>query len=280
MAATLIDEREDDVAQENEPQEQPTLEEVVDTADSQVPDQQDQAPEGGQEDSEEIPEKYRNKSLQELVQMHQEAEKAIGKQGNEVGELRKLVDTYIQSQLEGQQRELSAPAQDEPEEVDWFSDPDKALQNRLDNDPRIKAAEKWSTESRKQAAQAMLQQKHPDMKDILSDNGFAEWIQKSKIRTQLFVQADQQYDAEAADELFSLWKERKGVADQTLQVEKQARKQATKAANTGSGRGSDAPSSRKVYRRADIIKLMQTDPDRYDALAPEIFQAYKEGRVK
>lgn len=272
MAATLIDEREEDVQEEN--QEQPTLEDVVDTADSSVPDQQDrEEPEGAQE--EDIPDKYRNKTLKELVQMHQEAEKAIGKQGNEVGELRKLVDTYIQSQLAEQ-----APAQETPEEVDWFSDPDKALQNRLDNDPRIKEAERWGAESRKQAAQATLQQKHPDMKEILSDNGFADWIQKSKIRTQLFVQADQQYDAEAADELFSLWKERKGVADQTLQVEQQARKQAAKAANTGSARGSDAPSSKKVYRRADIIKLMQNDPDRYDALAPEIFQAYKEGRVK
>lgn len=275
MAATLIDEREEDVQETQEVH--PNLDEVVDTADSGVPDQREN-PEGAQEEADDIPEKYRNKSLQELVQMHQEAEKAIGKQGNEVGELRKLVDTYIQSQLAGQ----NAPAQkpEEEEEVDWFSDPDKAFQNRLDNDPRIKAAEKWSTESRKQAAQAMLQQKHPDMKEILSDNGFAEWIQKSKIRTQLFVQADQQYDAEAADELFSLWKERKGVANQTLQVEQQARKQAAKAANTGSARGSDAPSNRKVYRRADIIKLMQTDPDRYDALAPEIFQAYKEGRVK
>jgi len=96
----------------------------------------------------------------------------------------------------------------------------------------------------------------------------------------LFVQADQQYDADAADELFSLWKERKTVAQQTAQVEKQARKQQVRAANTGNARGSAEGTRKKVYRRADIIKLMKNDPDRYQALSDEIMAAYAEGRVK
>jgi hypothetical protein len=96
----------------------------------------------------------------------------------------------------------------------------------------------------------------------------------------LFVAADQQYDSDSADELFTLWKERKTVAQQTAQVEKQARKQTLKAANTGNARGSAEGTRKKVYRRADIIKLMKTDPERYQALSEEIFQAYAEGRVK
>ena len=39
-------------------------------------------------------------------------------------------------------------------------------------------------------------------------------------------------------------------------------------------------SRRKVYRRADIIKLMKNDPDRYQAMSEEIMAAYAEGRVK
>ena len=114
----------------------------------------------------------------------------------------------------------------------------------------------------------------------MKDPKFAEWIKASKVRTKLFVEADQQFDAEAADELFSLWKERKTVAQQTVQVEKQARKQQIKAANTGNARGSAEGSRKKVYRRADIIKLMKTDPERYQALSEEILRAYSEGRVK
>ena len=54
------------------------------------------------------------------------------------------------------------------------------------------------------------------MNQILSTGAFAEWIQASKIRTQLFVQADKQYDYDAADELFTAWKERQGIVNQTV----------------------------------------------------------------
>jgi hypothetical protein len=127
---------------------------------------------------------------------------------------------------------------------------------------------------------AQLQSNHPDMENILKDERFVEWVKSSKIRTQLFVQADQQYDYDAANELFSLWKERASVAQQTVAVEKQARKQQVKSASTGNARGTGQTQRKKQYRRADIIKLMKTDPDRYAALSEEIFQAYAEGRVK
>ena len=85
------------------------------------------------------------------------------------------------------------------------------------------------------------------MQEILKEEAFADWIKGSKIRTQLFVAADQNYDADAADELFTLWKERRTVAQQTAAVEKQARKQQIKAANTGNAQGSAEGSRRKVY---------------------------------
>ena len=224
-----------------------------------------------------LPEKYQGKSLEEVVQMHQEAEKLLGRQSSEVGELRKVVDDYISSQTQ-----QAAPQQTvEPEDdIDYFTDPQGAVNRAIENHPKIKEAEEYSSQYKKQASLAMLQSKHPDMQEILNDSKFAEWIKASKIRTQLFVAADQQYDADSADELFTLWKERKTVTQQTAQVEKQARKQQVRAANTGNARGSAEGSRKKVYRRADIIKLMRTDPDRYQALSDEIMAAYAEGRVK
>jgi len=224
-----------------------------------------------------LPEKYQGKSLEEVVQMHQEAEKLLGRQSSEVGELRKVVDDYISSQTQ------QAPQQQyvEPEDdIDYFTDPQAAVNRAIENHPKIREAEQYTTQYKKQSSLSALQAKHSDMQQILQDPKFAEWIKASKIRTQLFVQADQQYDADAADELFTLWKERKTVAQQTANVERQARKQQLKAANTGNARGSSAGTRKKTYRRADIIKLMKTDPERYQALSNEIFQAYAEGRVK
>ena len=224
-----------------------------------------------------VPEKYQGKSLEEVVQMHQEAEKLLGRQSGEVGELRKVVDDYISSQTPTQ-----APQQIvEPEEdIDYFTDPQGAVNRAIENHPKIREAEQYTVEYKKQSSLATLQAKHPDMQTILGDPKFAEWIKASKIRTQLFVAADQQYDSDSADELFTLWKERKVVTQQTANVEKQARKQTLKAASTGNARGSSQGTRKKVYRRADIIKLMRTDPDRYTALADEIMAAYAEGRVK
>ena len=224
-----------------------------------------------------LPEKYQNKTLQEVVQMHQEAEKLLGKQSSEVGELRGVVDDYIQTQLAQQQAPVQ---QQEEDDTDFFVDPQAAVSRAIENHPSIREANQVTQNYKKQTALAQLQSKHPDMNDIVKDAKFAEWIKGSKIRTQLFVQADQQYDYDAADELFSLWKERAAVAEQTVAVEKQARKQQVKSASTGNARGTGQTQRKKQYRRADIIKLMKTDPDRYAALSEEIFQAYAEGRVK
>ena len=224
----------------------------------------------------EIPDKYRGKSAEELVQMHQEAEKLLGRQSSEVGELRKVVDTYIQTQLTEDTQQ--APQQDE--EVDWFTDPDKAVDRAIQNHPKIKEAEAVTQQYRASTALSELQRRHPDMQQILQDNNFAEWIKASNVRTKLFVAADQQYDSEAADELFSLWKERQNIVQQTAAVEEQSRKQAVKAASTGNASGSTESAPKKIYRRADIINLMRTDPDRYAALQPEIMKAYAEKRVR
>ena len=251
-------------------------EENVDAIENEADEIQQEEVEQPQEESS-LPEKYQGKSLEDVVQMHQEAEKLLGRQSSEVGELRKVVDDYISQSIT-----TTAPQQYvEPEDdIDYFTDPQAAVNRAIENHPKIREAEQYTAEYKKQSSLAALQSRHPDMQDILSDNSFAEWIKASKIRTQLFVAADQQYDADAADELFTLWKERKTVAQQTANVEKQARKQTLKAANTGNARGSSEGSRKKVYRRADIIKLMKTDPERYQALSNEIFQAYAEGRVK
>ena len=65
-----------------------------------------------EEEATSLPEKYRNKSLEEVIKMHQEAEKLIGKQAQEVGEVRKLADELIKSNLASKNQTV---VQEEPE---------------------------------------------------------------------------------------------------------------------------------------------------------------------
>ena len=258
--ATIIDER---------------VEEEVENQEDVFEDQPE-----AEEPQDDIPEKYQGKSAAELVRMHQEAESLLGRQSSEVGDLRKVVDDYIGAQLVTQKSTPQQQQVEEQDDVDFFVDPKQAVQNAINNHPKIKEAEQYSQQYRQQSTLSQLEQRHPDMQQVLKDPKFAEWVKGSKIRTQLFVQADQQYDYDSANELFDNWKERTNMVQQTVKVEKQARKQSVKAASTGNTQASANTSRKKVYRRADIIKLMQTDPDRYTALSDEIFLAYQEGRVK
>ena len=261
--ATIIDERQD----EEETQAPEIAEEVSEAPIQDKPEESN------------IPEKYRGKSVEELVQMNQELERFSGKQSTEVGELRKLVDNYIQTELDEKQAPQTQQ-EDNNGDVDFFVDPQSAVNRAIDNHPKIKEAESYRRQYKQQATLAQLRSDHPDMDHVLEDPKFAEWIKGSKVRTQLFVQADQQYDYDAANELFSLWKERTSIVQQTAKAERANRKNAVKAAATGNARGAAEGSRKKTYRRADIIKLMKNDPERYSALSEEILRAYAEGRVK
>ena len=222
----------------------------------------------------ELPEKYREKSLDEIVKMHQEAEKLIGKQAQEVGEVRKLADELIKQNLGSRQQ----TRQEEPE-VDFFENPQKAVQRTVDNHPDILAARQVTQEMRRAQIQQRLAQEHPDFGDIAKDQDFANWVKSSPVRIKIFEQADSGYDFDSANELLSTYKQLRSVKQkQTSDDGEVTRKQNLKA--VGVDVGGSGESSKKVYRRADLIRLKMQDPNRYDALSDEIMAAYQEGRVR
>ena len=228
-----------------------------------------------EESKSELPEKYREKSLEEVVRMHQEAEKLIGKQAQEVGEVRKLADELIKQNLGSRQQQTR---QEEPE-VDFFENPQKAVQRTVDNHPDILAARQVTLEMKRSQIQQRLAQEHPDFGEIAKEQDFANWVKSSPVRIKIFEQADSGYDFDSANELLSTYKQLRSVKQkQTSDDGEITRKQNLKA--VGVDVGGSGESSKKVYRRADLIRLKMQDPNRYDALSDEIMQAYQEGRVR
>ena len=224
----------------------------------------------------EIPEKYRDKSLDEVVRMHQEAEKLIGKQAQEVGEVRKLADELIRQNLTVKQQQQT---RDVEPEIDFFENPQKAVQRTVDSHPDILAARQATLEMKRAQIQQKLAQEHPDFGDIAKNEDFANWVKSSPVRIDLFKKADAEFDYDSANELLSTYKELRSVKQkQTSNAGEATRKQNLKAA--GVDVGGSGESSKRVYRRADLIRLKMQDPNRYEALSDEIMQAYQEGRVK
>jgi len=220
----------------------------------------------------ELPEFYQNKTPAQLAKMHQEAQKVIDRQGIEVGEVRKLADELLRSQLT-----INEP-KEQPKEVDFFENPQEAIRQAVNNNPKIIAAEKYGVQMQKDYAKQTINQRHPDTSTLVQDPEFQSWVQSSAIRQELYARADS-YDVNAADELFSTYKQIRTVKQShDVNAEKQTRDKSLQSASVDAGGSGEQ--GRKIFRSSALKLLQIRDPQKYRAMEDEIFQAYAEDRVR
>lgn len=259
-----------------------------------------------------LPEPLRGKSKAELARMYQEAHQTIGRQGSELGEFRRKADLLIQASLANLKagQKPAAPAapvkEEEIDESEFFSNPKAAIAKAVENHPLVKQLKAQQGQLAATQQQRVMQANaerfhaaHPDAGQILQDAEFRAWVEKSPMRRTMLQRAHERYDFNAGDEVFSTWKELKSLrtpkteaaaegsnptseAARTLAAAAKAKReaQAKEAAAPTSGGGSAAGGKKKIYRRADILRLMEQDPARYEAMSDEIALAYAEKRVK
>lgn len=233
-----------------------------------VPDE----PEEPSEPAKVIPDKFKDKSLEDVVNAYQNLEKEYGRRNSEVGELRKLTDQMLQ--LENQKRE-EAPAYKGIDVDSLLDDPNMAINSAIDSNPRLKALEEKLVGAERATGKKQFEAKHDDWQDIVNNPEFQGWIQGSKIRTEMFQRAHSNYEFDVADELFTMYKEASGIKRQ-----ESAKTTSKKLKQASVETGSTNAVKRKVYRRADLINLRMTDPAKYEAMEDDIMRAYSEGRVK
>ena len=161
-----------------------------------------------------------------------------------------------------------------------------------------KAAEEQAV-SRAMASTERFNGAHPDAGTIMQDPEFRQWVQASPIRIDLLRRAHQHYDFNAGDEVFGTWKALKGVGKAAAEapaapgaaaeaaasaagaaLAKRKRDLAAAAMPSGGNPAGPEKGSKKIFRRADVLKLMEDDPVRYEALSVEIEKAYRENRVR
>ncbi len=247
----------------------------------QITETQEVVQEAPQEPTYEAPEKYAGKTLEDVITMHQNVEKAFGKQGQEVGQQRQLIQQLLDSNT------VESPTTETIEEPvnfeeTFYDDPAKAVNSAIDNHPEIIKAREGNVKSAQQANLSQLEVTHPDFMDVVGDAGFQEWVGKSVIRTELFRRADSSYDFDAANELLGTWKQISmiGKTQEVNKAEKVKRQKEMRQTSSETRSSGDSVGGKKMYRRSDLIALQQSDPSRYADLSDEIMSAYAEGRVK
>ena len=261
--------------------EDPIQEEEIEQVEEEVVEEQ-QEPQEETTPEPELPGKYQGKSIADIVKMHQEAEKLIGKQAQEVGEVRKLADELLKRELYQKQNQQAPQEKEIDLNEKYLEDPVGAVNSAIDSHPAIKEAQQQAMSYKQQQVTQRLNQEFSNFNEVIEDPKFYEWINASPIRTRLFTEAHTQYDYDSAKELLSTWNTlnpSKPQQDTELVTEAKIETQkGLKAAAVDTG--SPAPSSRKIYRRSDLINLRVRDPARYEAMADEIMAAYAEQRVK
>ena len=230
--------------------------------------------------NQDIPKKYAGKSMSEVIEMHQNVEQALGKQGAELGEQRKLMQSLIEAQNKA--NETTPPEEPVIQEDNFFDDPVEAVNKAIENHPDvIKAREERMGNMQKHNLET-LDKEYPDWQKTVQNSDFQKFIGDSATRTEMFRKADVEYRSDLAIELFDWYSKTKmsGATQEAVAEEKSKIESAMKK-TTGESRSSgDSVGGKKVYRRADLINLQVTDPNRYASLADEIQSAYAEGRVK
>lgn len=159
-----------------------------------------------QELESEIPEKYRGKSSKDIIKMHEEAEKALSRQGQELGEYRRLADTLLGLEQDKKAKEIAEPERVPVTTEDLFSDTDTAISRAVEQNPVVRKASETAEALERELKINKFESEFPKYKQDLENPQFVEWIKKSNVRVNLALAADK-YDLESARGLWQLWGE-------------------------------------------------------------------------
>ena len=235
-----------------------------------------------------LPPKFAGKSAKDIADSYQNLEKELGRKSQEIGELRKLSDSFLQAEIS---RNASSPDETNPSQPEtttnqidtdeYFNDPANAVNSAIENHPQFKELRKTQETQAKSNSKSKLNKKHPDYQKVVSDPKFQEWVNKSNIRKSLYEAADG-YNFEAADELIGNFKSQSTVTNtnRVKQLAEAKRKLALKRGTTESRASVGSVGGKKTFRRADLIRLKIENPNKYDSMQDEIFAAYADNRVK
>jgi hypothetical protein len=229
-----------------------------------------------------VPEKYKGKSLDDIIHMHAEAERKASRIANELGQVRQ--------QLQSRQ-EVKEPERKEVKVDDLLEDPESAVDTLVSQNPVVKKINSTVEDLERDLHRRSFESKHPTFSNDLQDEKFMEWLGQNPVRRALAEAADK-YDYQAADALWDMWGERKAILAEAEEskVKRAAEKKAAalKAGTLESGNGTPTEST-KVWSRAEIRSLKERAllGDRKAAAIvndpkwqADVYTAYQEKRVK
>lgn len=226
-----------------------------------------------------VPDKFKDKTREEIADSYTRLEEMLGKQANEIGDLRRELRERSPNTEQNAKRLEEELSGSSVEFGDIVEDPKNAVGKLIKEEMKDYVSDLDTLKREKN--EALFKGKYPNYGKDLSDPDFQQWVVKSKHRQNLLSKANE-YDYESADELWGDWYERKELLGEVGEREAQ-QQQATldkqiKDATTETGSTGD--SSTKIIPRQEIINLRLTNPAKYEAMQERIAELYKKGLIK
>lgn len=243
-------------------------------------------------DGDTVPEKFRGKSLKDVIDSYGNLESRLGSMANELGTQRQLTDRLLDLKRNDDLRKNTPPTREPPKVTasEILDKPAETLDRVLSQREEAITTEvnRRLASMQMSIAENTFKGRHPDFQQVVNDPTFSEWVRSSPIRLRAAAAANGG-DWQIADELLSEFKSGRRSASTTTSESSRAAaggqnlaaaRQATLESSTGAG-GSDGVKKGKTYRRADLMRLRIDDPESYydDNFQAEILRAYHERRV-
>ena len=231
-----------------------------------------------------IPDKFKDKSAEEIAASYAQLEREHSRRGNELGDLRKITDDILKAQLAPtKQAESGAGVTSEA----LLDDPQAVIDAAIANSPEVKALKADKEDTARNVALEQLQIAHPDAGTVIRSTDFNAWINAIPSRAARYARADNAQDFDVANELIATFKEVHPVSTPeeiaAAATATEAKRKSALAGVQGAKSGSSAPGEQKkgkILLRSDLMRLRTSDPDRYARLGPQIEKAYAENRVR
>lgn len=142
---------------------------------------------------------------------YKELEKLNSRQAQTLGEYRKTIDEFIANPTSNEAdavTESNTPITYE----ELYDNPNDAIQRAVESHPAIREARELKDSMARQERDRSQQEfvdRHPDYQKLYESPEFQNWVVENPMRVDLYRRGDQ-YDFNAADALFSLYKAEKG----------------------------------------------------------------------
>jgi len=234
----------------------------------------------------ELPEKYRGKTTEQVAEMHMNSERRLGQIQNEVGQLRGLV-----TDLSTLQRSETPVTEVTPEPLDLtgdqiIADPIGSIRKVVQHD----AAAAKPVETQAPAVDPLIQMEttalvndFPDMETVTQTEDFQQFILRTPSRTadaRLAAQGEGVHAVRAARRVLEDYQDFQSLQAPSPSAQAPTPLEQARAVSNAGAVASARTSSDDVMYEADVIKLCQDNPEKYRSptFQKQLLASIREGR--